>query len=67
MIEKKIYEVLAKTKGFRINDKGEFTKRAFLNGFRFNPSRGFKRFNKFRNRSSFRMSMSQYEGLFQVK
>ena len=32
MIEKKIYEVLTKTKRFRIADRGEFTKRAFLNG-----------------------------------
>ena len=32
MIEKKIYEVLHKTKRFRIADRGEFTKRAFLNG-----------------------------------
>ena len=32
MIEKIIYEVLTKTKRFRIADRGEFTKRAFLNG-----------------------------------
>ena len=32
MIEKKIYEVLTKINKFRIADRGEFTKRAFLNG-----------------------------------
>ena len=33
MVEKKIYNVLSKTKSFRIAEKGEFTKRAFLNVF----------------------------------
>ena len=32
IIEKKIYDVLFKIKDFRVAARGEFTKRAFLNG-----------------------------------
>ena len=63
IIEKKIYEVLAKTKRFRIADRGEFTKRAFLNGILdLTQAEGLNDLINSETESQFKISMSQYEG-----
>ena len=68
MIEKKIYEVLVNTKGFRIAQRGEFTKRAFLNGILdLTQAEGLSDLINSETESQFKMSMSQYEGALSSK
>ena len=68
MIEKKIYEVLTKTKRFRIADRGEFTKRAFLNGILdLTQAEGLNDLINSETESQFSLSMSQYEGALSNK
>ena len=68
MIEKKIYEVLTKTKKFRIADRGEFTKRAFLNGILdLTQAEGLNDLINSETESQFSLSMSQYEGALSSK
>ena len=68
MIEKKIYEVLTKTKRFRIADRGEFTKRAFLNGILdLTQAEGLNDLINSETESQFSLSMSQYEGALSSK
>ncbi len=68
MIEKKIYEVFLKTKGFRIAQRGEFTKRAFLNGILdLTQAEGLSDLINSETESQFKMSMSQYEGALSSK
>ena len=63
MIEKKIYEVLAKTKRFRVANRGEFTKRAFLNGILdLTQAEGLNDLINSETERQFEISMSQYEG-----
>ena len=63
IIEKKIYEVLARTKKFRIANRGEFTKRAFLNGILdLTQAEGLSDLINSETESQFKISMSQYEG-----
>ena len=68
MIERKIYEVLAKTKGFRVASRGEFTKRAFLNGILdLTQAEGLSDLINSETESQFKISMSQYEGALSSK
>ena len=68
IIEKKIYEVLTKTKRFRIADRGEFTKRAFLNGvLDLTQAEGLNDLINSETESQFSLSMSQYEGALSSK
>ena len=68
MIEKKIYEVLTKTKRFRIADRGEFTKRAFLNGILdLTQAEGLNDLINSETENQFSLSMSQYEGALSSK
>ena len=63
IIEKKIYEVLFKTQRFRIAKRGEFTKRAFLNGILdLTQAEGLNDLINSETESQFKISMSQYEG-----
>ena len=62
MIEKKIYDVLNKTK-FRIAVRGEFTKRAFLNGILdLTQAEGLNDLINSETETQFKISMSQYQG-----
>ena len=68
IIEKKIYEVLSKTKSFRIAARGEFTKRAFLNGILdLTQAEGLNDLINSETEKQFMMSMSQYEGALSGK
>ena len=68
MIEKKIYDVLSKTKGFRLASRGEFTKRAFLNGILdLTQAEGLNDLINSETESQFKLSMSQYEGVLSNK
>ncbi len=68
MIEKKIYEVLSKTKKFRIAHRGEFTKRAFLNGILdLTQAEGLNDLINSETENQFKISMSQYEGALSRK
>ncbi len=68
MIEKKIYEVLTNTKRFRIADRGEFTKRAFLNGILdLTQAEGLNDLINSETENQFSLSMSQYEGALSSK
>ena len=68
MIEKKIYEVLAKTKRFRVANRGEFTKRAFLNGILdLTQAEGLNDLINSETERQFEISMSQYEGALSNK
>ena len=68
VIEKKIYEVLSKTKTFRIAARGEFTKRAFLNGILdLTQAEGLNDLINSETEKQFMMSMSQYEGALSGK
>ena len=68
IIEKKIYEVLAKTKRFRVASRGEFTKRAFLNGILdLTQAEGLSDLINSETESQFNISMSQYEGALSKK
>ena len=68
MIEKKIYDILAKTKNFRVADRGEFTKRAFLNGILdLTQAEGLNDLINSETENQFKISMSQYEGALSIK
>ena len=68
VIEKKIYEVLSKIKKFRIAARGEFTKRAFLNGILdLTQAEGLNDLINSETEKQFMMSMSQYEGALSGK
>ena len=68
MIERKIYKNLTKTKRFRIANKGEFTKRAFLNGvLDLTQAEGLNDLINSETENQFKLSMSQYEGVLSKK
>ena len=68
MIERKLYEILNKTKGFRMATRGEFTKRAFLNGILdLTQAEGLNDLINAETESQFKISMSQYEGALSNK
>ena len=68
MIEKKIYDVLSKTKRFRLAFRGEFTKRAFLNGnLDLTQAEGLNDLINSETESQFKLSMSQYKGALSDK
>ena len=63
IIEKKIYDSLANRKGFRIAERGEFTKRAFLNGIiDLTQAEGINDLINAETENQFKLSISQYEG-----
>ena len=63
IIEKKIYDSLAKRKKFRIAERGEFTKRAFLNGIiDLTQAEGINDLINAETENQFKLSISQYEG-----
>ena len=67
-IEKKIYDTLSKTKNFRIAKRGEFTKRAFLNGIiDLTQAEGLNDLINSDTENQFKLSMSQYEGALSKK
>ena len=68
IIEKKIYDVLTKTKRFRLAFRGEFTKRAFLNGILdLSQAEGLNDLINSETENQFKLSMSQYEGALSNK
>ena len=68
IIEKKIYNVLIKTKRFRVAGRGEFTKRAFLNGILdLTQAEGLNDLINSETENQFKISMSQYEGALSNK
>ncbi len=68
MIEKKIYDVLTQTNRFRIAARGEFTKRAFLNGvLDLTQAEGLNDLINSETENQFKISMSQYEGALSKK
>ena len=68
IIEKKIYDVLTKIKNFRIANRGEFTKRAFLNGILdLTQAEGLNDLINSETENQFKLSMSQYEGSLSKK
>ena len=63
IVEKKIYECLANISRFRIADRGEFTKRAFLNGkIDLTQAEGINDLINAETESQFKLSISHYEG-----
>ena len=67
-IEKRIYDVLSKTNNFRIANRGEFTRRAFLNGILdLTQAEGLNDLINSETEKQFMMSMSQYEGALSGK
>ena len=65
---KKIYNVFSKIKTFRIAARGEFTKRAFLNGIiDLTQAEGLNDLINSETEKQFKMSMSQYEGKLSSK
>ena len=68
IIEKKIYDVLTKTKRFRLASRGEFTKRAFLNGILdLSQAEGLNDLINSETENQFKLSLSQYEGALSNK
>ena len=68
LIEKKIYDVLTNINGFRIACRGEFTKRAFLNGILdLTQAEGLNDLINSETESQFKLSMLQYEGALSKK
>ena len=68
VIEKKIYNILSRIKRFRIADRGEFTKRAFLNGILdLTQAEGLNDLINSETENQFKISMSQYEGALSRK
>ena len=68
LIEKKIYEVLTNIKTFRVAARGEFTKRAFLNGILdLTQAEGLNDLINSETEAQFQISMSQYEGTLSSK
>ena len=63
LIEKKIYDILGGVKNFRIAERGEFTKRAFLNGILdLTQAEGLNDIINSETEIQLKQSMSQYEG-----
>ena len=63
IIEKKIYDCLSNISRFRIADRGEFTKRAFLNGkIDLTQAEGINDLINAETESQFKLSISYYEG-----
>ena len=63
IVEKKIYDCLANRRGFRIAHRGEFTKRAFLNGkIDLTQAEGINDLINAETEYQFKLSISQYEG-----
>ena len=63
VVERKIYDILSKKTSFRVADKGEFTKRAFLNGILdLTQAEGLNDLINSETEEQFKISMSQYEG-----
>ena len=63
IIEKKIYDNLEKRKQFRIAERGEFTKRAFLNGIiDLTQAEGINDLINAETENQFKLSISQYDG-----
>ena len=63
IIEKKIYDCLANTSRFRIANRGEFTKRAFLNGkIDLTQAEGINDLINAETENQFKLSISHYEG-----
>ena len=68
IIEKKIYNVLSKIKKFRMAARGEFTKRAFLNGILdLSQAEGLNDLINSETEKQLMMSISQYEGALSNK
>ncbi len=68
VVEKKIYEHLAKRRGFRIANRGEFTKRAFLNGkIDLTQAEGINDLINAETENQFKSSILQYEGALYEK
>ena len=68
IIEKKIYDILSKLKTFRIANRGEFTKRAFLNGILdLTQAEGLNDLINSETENQFKISISQYEGTLSRK
>ncbi len=68
IIEKKIYNVLSSIKRFRIAERGEFTKRAFLNGILdLTQAEGLNDLINSETENQFKISMSHYEGALSSK
>ena len=68
IIEKKIYDVLSNTRRFRLASRGEFTKRAFLNGILdLSQAEGLNDLINSETENQFKLSMSQYEGALSNK
>ena len=68
IVEKKIYDILSKTASFRIAEKGEFTKRAFLNGILdLTQAEGLNDLINSETENQFKISLSQYEGSLSSK
>ena len=67
-IEKKLYDALAKIRGIRVACRGEFTKRAFLNGILdLTQAEGLNDLINSETEIQFKLSMSQYEGVLSKK
>ncbi len=63
IVEKKIYDCLSNISRFRIADRGEFTKRAFLNGkIDLTQAEGINDLINAETESQFKLSISYYEG-----
>ena len=68
VIEKKIFQTLAKQKNFRIAEPGEYTKRAFLNGIiDLTQAEGLNDLINAETENQFKISMSQFEGALSEK
>ena len=68
IIEKKIYDCLENSRKFRIANKGEFTKRAFLNGkIDLTQAEGINDLINSETESQFKLSISYYEGALYEK
>ncbi len=68
IIEKKIYYLLSRNKRFRIASRGEFTKRAFLNGILdLTQAEGLNDLINAETENQLNISMSQYEGALSSK
>tara|TARA_B100001059_G_C17799629_1_gene565337 strand:+ start:171 stop:1469 length:1299 start_codon:yes stop_codon:yes gene_type:complete len=68
VVEKKIYEILSNQKNFRIAERGEFTKRAFLNGIiDLTQAEGINDLINAETENQFKLSIAQYEGALYEK
>ncbi len=68
VVEKKIYEILSNQKNFRIAERGEFTKRAFLNGIiDLTQAEGINDLINAETENQFKLSIAQYEGALYKK